>query len=195
MLLNQTYVFQFPNLLQVFFSMNCLSLKLLYRWNFFSPEKWDISDDCSSNMTFHVCSVSNSGCCFKVGFWIKQFLQQLPLTLLKLHYSLKHNWRFTFQPIKEQRGLAVELAGGILGSVKFTSTANTVRHLCLSVEKPSLAEFEIQNLLITISSEKLTKRCLSSLKFCSHCRSSQKCPLPAADTCFMDPEMGLHQQS
>lgn len=187
-----------------FSSQICFKYSFLwtvYPWNYFIAGISFLQKNGIFLMTalvtwfFHVCSVPNSGCCFKVDFWIKQFLQQLPLTLLKLHYSLKHNWRFTFQPIKEQRGLAEELAGGILGSVKFTSTANTVRHLCLSVEKPSLAEFEIQNLLITISSEKLTKRRLSSLKFCSHCRSSQKYPLPAADTCFMDPEMGLHQQS
>lgn len=62
------------------------------------------------------------------------------------------------------------------------------------MEKP-LLEFKIHNLIIRITSEKPTKRPLSSLKFCSHCRSSQKYPLPAADTCFMDPEMELHQQS
>lgn len=35
------------------------------------------------------------------------------------------------------------------------------------MEKPSLGEFEIQNLIIRITSEKPTKRPLSSLKFCS----------------------------
>lgn len=112
--------------------------------------------------------------------------------MLRLHYFLKHNRRLIFQPVKEQRGLAVGLA--TRDFVKITST-NTVCHLCLSLDKPFLDEFEIQNLIIRITSEKLTKHPLSSLKFCSHCRSSQKYPLPAADSCFMYPEMELHQQS
>lgn len=74
-------------------------------------------------------------------------------------------------------------------------STNAVCHLCLSLEKPLLDELEIQNLILRIPSEKPTKHPLSSLKFCSHCRSSQKYPLPAADSCFMDPEMELHQQS
>lgn len=65
-----------------------------------------------------------------------------------------------------------------------------MRHLCLSMEKPLLAEFKIYNLIIRrITSKKPQNSPLSSLKFCSHCRSSQKY-LPAADTCFMNPEMG-----
>lgn len=71
-----------------------------------------------------------------------------------------------------------------------------MRHLCLSMEKPLLAEFKIHNLIISrITSKKTQNPPLSSLKFCSHCRSFQKYPLSAADTCFMNLEMELHQQS
>lgn len=103
-----------------------------------------------------------------------------------LHSSLLRNWE-VWQLGWQQ---------GILGSVKFTSATNTMRHLCLSMEKPLLAVFKIHNLIISrITSKKPQNDPLSSLKFCSHCRASQKYPLPAADTCFMNPEMELHQQS
>lgn len=142
-----------------------------------------------------MCSGPNSGCRYKVEFWIKQLQQQLPLVLLKLHCSLKPNRRFTFQSIKEQRGLAAGLATRDFRFCQVHQHTNTVHHLCLSMEEPSLDEFKIHSLLIRITSEKPTKRPLSSLKFCSHCRSSQKYPLPAADTCFVGPEMELHQRS
>lgn len=67
--------------LKDFISQSYKALNLL---GVFSPEKWDISDNCFSSMIFSWCGMGLFWCSYKVDFWIKQLVQQLVLKLLKL---------------------------------------------------------------------------------------------------------------